>query len=419
MQTTYVSDRVKLKDDVAFLGAKATNPVQWTVSQDVRSEGHRVVTLHCRRKDISYSQRQVRVSMLTPVNRRKRQHWACFRNGLMDNEFEVLTWPPNSPDLNPIELLWDVLDKQVRSMKASSGNLQDLKDLLLKSLCQIPQHTFSDLVESIPQWGSLENPQPFGAVVCGEEGHIATKCRALPNTDQVIQKLIGSLRRAKSEKSDTDDKGKPQNQACFSKKSQIDLTESRSLPKGLVGPASTVMVKLNGQECQALLDTGSQVTIVFDSWFSRNLPDVPIHPLTGLSIWGLSSSSYPYKGYVVIDVTFPASVTGVEESLSILALVCPDPKGPPQVPVIIGTNASFFKRLAALSQGVEGSTVAQVLKIQTRHIAIQLPQLQDTGKPPDQPEGNVRWMGPGDCVVPPRGEIRAICRMETDKAFEN
>ncbi|KAK3544669.1 hypothetical protein QTP86_026149, partial [Hemibagrus guttatus] len=27
------------------------------------------------------------------------------------NEFEVLTWPPNSPDLNPIEHLWDVLNK--------------------------------------------------------------------------------------------------------------------------------------------------------------------------------------------------------------------------------------------------------------------------------------------------------------------
>ena len=30
-----------------------------------------------------------------------------------NNEFEVLTWPPNSPDVNPIEHLWDVLDKQV------------------------------------------------------------------------------------------------------------------------------------------------------------------------------------------------------------------------------------------------------------------------------------------------------------------
>ncbi|XP_031133892.1 transmembrane protein 132C isoform X1 [Sander lucioperca] len=49
--------RVKLKDGVAFLGARATNPVLWTVSQDVRSEGHRVVTLHCRRKENSFSQR--------------------------------------------------------------------------------------------------------------------------------------------------------------------------------------------------------------------------------------------------------------------------------------------------------------------------------------------------------------------------
>ncbi|KAJ7988475.1 hypothetical protein DPEC_G00323950 [Dallia pectoralis] len=43
--------RVKLKDGVAFLGARASNPVLWTVSQDVRSEGHRVVTLHCHRKE--------------------------------------------------------------------------------------------------------------------------------------------------------------------------------------------------------------------------------------------------------------------------------------------------------------------------------------------------------------------------------
>uniref|UniRef100_A0A3B1IXH7 Transmembrane protein 132C n=1 Tax=Astyanax mexicanus TaxID=7994 RepID=A0A3B1IXH7_ASTMX len=51
---------VKLKEGVAFLGARASNPVHWTVSQDVRSEGHRVVTLHCRRKDSGFSQRSVR-----------------------------------------------------------------------------------------------------------------------------------------------------------------------------------------------------------------------------------------------------------------------------------------------------------------------------------------------------------------------
>ncbi|KAL7827113.1 hypothetical protein SRHO_G00328310, partial [Serrasalmus rhombeus] len=49
--------RVKLKDGVAFLGARPCNPTLWMVSQDVRTEGHKVVTLHCRRKESSYGQR--------------------------------------------------------------------------------------------------------------------------------------------------------------------------------------------------------------------------------------------------------------------------------------------------------------------------------------------------------------------------
>ncbi|KAK3519043.1 hypothetical protein QTP70_016380 [Hemibagrus guttatus] len=75
------------------------------------------------------------------------QEWFDDHN----NQFEVLTPPPNSPDLNPIQHLWDVLDKRVPSMQAQPHNLQDLKDLLLTSWCQIPQHTFRDLVESMPQ----------------------------------------------------------------------------------------------------------------------------------------------------------------------------------------------------------------------------------------------------------------------------
>ncbi|KAM7416288.1 hypothetical protein PAMA_018384 [Pampus argenteus] len=50
--------RVKLKEGVTFLGARPTNPTQWIVSQDVRSEGHRVVTLHCRQKESSYDQQR-------------------------------------------------------------------------------------------------------------------------------------------------------------------------------------------------------------------------------------------------------------------------------------------------------------------------------------------------------------------------
>ncbi|KAK3544994.1 hypothetical protein QTP86_031024 [Hemibagrus guttatus] len=58
---------------------------------------------------------------------------------------------PETWYLNPVQRLWDVLDKQVRSMESPPHNLQDLKDLLLTSWCQIPQHTFRDLVDSMPR----------------------------------------------------------------------------------------------------------------------------------------------------------------------------------------------------------------------------------------------------------------------------
>lgn len=68
-----------------------------------------------------------------------------------DDEFKELTWPPDSPDLNPMEQLWDVLDKQIRSMNASPlTSLEELKNLLQASWSQIPQDTFRGLVESMP-----------------------------------------------------------------------------------------------------------------------------------------------------------------------------------------------------------------------------------------------------------------------------
>ena len=69
-----------------------------------------------------------------------------------NSKVEVLTWPKNSPDLSPVKHLWDVVDKQVQSMEGSPRNIEDLKDLLLTSWCQIPQHNFKAVEESMPRW---------------------------------------------------------------------------------------------------------------------------------------------------------------------------------------------------------------------------------------------------------------------------
>lgn len=56
-------------------------------------------------------------------------------------EYEVLICPPDSPDINPIEQLWDGLDKHIRFMEVLTCNLEHIKDLLLPSWSQIPRHT--------------------------------------------------------------------------------------------------------------------------------------------------------------------------------------------------------------------------------------------------------------------------------------
>lgn len=56
--------------------------------------------------------------------------------------------------------IWDVLHKQVQSMEVPPLNLQDFKNLLLTSPCQILQHSFRGLVESMPPW--------FKAVLVGK-----------------------------------------------------------------------------------------------------------------------------------------------------------------------------------------------------------------------------------------------------------
>ncbi|KAJ8340547.1 hypothetical protein SKAU_G00351800 [Synaphobranchus kaupii] len=131
--------------------------------------------------------------------------------------------------------------------------------------------------------------------------------------------------------------------------------------------------------------------------------------VSGLAIWGLSETCYPYKGYVVVDMEFPKDMCGVQETIAVLALVCPDPRSPDQVPVIIGTNASLFKRLAELSKGTAGGQTAHSLRIQPLFTQVQMQ------KPADDVVGQVTWIGPGPLTIAPGRECYAACRVETQQ----
>ena len=60
-----------------------------------------------------------------------------------------MEWPPQSPDLNPIELLWEELDRRVRDLKPTS--LTGLWDGFNEAWNNIPPQTLQKLIERMPK----------------------------------------------------------------------------------------------------------------------------------------------------------------------------------------------------------------------------------------------------------------------------
>lgn len=110
----------------------------------------------------------------------------------------------------------------------------------------------------------------------------------------------------------------------------------------------------------------------------------------------------------MVDVEFSATLTGARETISVLALVCPEPSGPDHISVIVGTNANLFHRLAALCKSADTYT-PHSLRILPQTPVVKLSQslLMDV----EEHIGEVRWMGPGPLVVPASGKRAAVCKV--------
>ena len=66
---------------------------------------------------------------------------------LKKKRVKVLDWPSMSPDLNPIEHVWNHLKRQVEQRQPS--NLHELKDVVATEWGNIQQITCSNLVHSM------------------------------------------------------------------------------------------------------------------------------------------------------------------------------------------------------------------------------------------------------------------------------
>lgn len=70
---------------------------------------------------------------------------------LQDVNVQAMVWPPRSPDMNPIEHLWDKLKRAVRRSHPTPTTLDELTRVVQTSWEDIPQTYVQRLIGSMPR----------------------------------------------------------------------------------------------------------------------------------------------------------------------------------------------------------------------------------------------------------------------------
>ncbi|GFY03069.1 transposable element Tc1 transposase [Trichonephila clavipes] len=71
--------------------------------------------------------------------------------GLQSEDITRMDWPAYSPDLNPIEHVWDMLGRQIAARQPPPTCLPELRRSLLDEWCNIPQDQIDNLILSRPR----------------------------------------------------------------------------------------------------------------------------------------------------------------------------------------------------------------------------------------------------------------------------
>ncbi|CDR18852.1 unnamed protein product [Oncorhynchus mykiss] len=70
---------------------------------------------------------------------------------LQEEGIDAMDWPARSPDLNPIEHIWDIMSRSIHQRHVAPQTVQELADALVQVWEEIPQETIRNLIRSMPR----------------------------------------------------------------------------------------------------------------------------------------------------------------------------------------------------------------------------------------------------------------------------
>ena len=116
-----------------------------------------------------------------------------------------------------------------------------------------------------------------------------------------------------------------------------------------MGDLHTRPCYVDGVRTEALLDSGSQVTLIYRDFFESL--GLPLRPLQDLVLLHGGDGKMPYLGWTEINLGFDATFCGTDRAFPTLALVVPNSKSTANYKLIVGTNSGVFRECYSSLQG--------------------------------------------------------------------
>ncbi|GBN77164.1 Transposable element Tcb1 transposase [Araneus ventricosus] len=91
------------------------------------------------------------VQSVTMTGHIYRGHSGTTYECLQSEDITRMDWPAYSPDLNPIEHVWDMLGRRIAARQPPPTCLPELRRALLDEWCNIPQDQIDNLILSMPR----------------------------------------------------------------------------------------------------------------------------------------------------------------------------------------------------------------------------------------------------------------------------
>ena len=118
-------------------------------------------------------------------------------------------------------------------------------------------------------------------------------------------------------------------------KGNVEIVDDNEVV-GLVGPANETEIILNGRKVNSLLDSGSQVTSVSESYYREHLSEYPLQPVDvpGLLLQPARGGSMPYLGMIITSLKVPHLTSTFQAKV----VVVPDTEYHYSTPALVGTG---------------------------------------------------------------------------------